>query len=99
MGRISVPVEDLSETTKELQHVSTLIEDTARLAKVGGREIVGDDSLAEAIDHFDRAWYAGHERVKDNVEKFADNVKTVVENFQQTDHDADKALEDSGKDA
>jgi hypothetical protein len=98
MGRISVPVQDLKDTIKELQNIGDLIGDSATLFHAAGdredfQSFVGDSKLAYALDEFDKAWVAGHERVRDNVKTFADNVDTISENFTKTDDDSVKALE------
>lgn len=100
MGRISVPVEDLNETVKELQHVGDLIANTATLYHAAGesgsfKSFVGDSCLATALDDFDKAWVAGHERVKDNVKVFVDNTKKISENFTKTDDKTVEALDKS----
>ncbi|MEU5241526.1 hypothetical protein [Streptomyces lydicus] len=98
MGTISVPVQDLKDTVKELQNIGDLLGDSATLYHAAGdrddfKSIAGDSKLAHALDEFDKAWAAGHERVHDNVKKFSENVDTIAENFVQTDDDSVKALE------
>ncbi len=98
MGTISVPVQDLKDTVKELQNIGDLLGDSATLYHAAGdrddfKRIAGDSKLAHALDEFDKAWAAGHERVHDNVKKFSENVDTFAENFVQTDDDSVKALE------
>jgi hypothetical protein len=104
MSRISVPVEDLHETAKELQHVGDLISNTATLYHAAGesssfKSFVGDSRLATALDDFDKAWVAGHERVKDNVKVFVDNTKKIADNFTDTDDGTVKALDESKKES
>lgn len=104
MGRISVPVQDLKDTAKELQNIGDLIGDSASLYHAAGdqedfKSVAGDSKLAYALDEFDKAWAAGHERVHDNVKTFAKNVDTISENFTKTDEDSVNALEESKKDA
>lgn len=104
MSRISVPVEDLNETVKELQHVGDLISNTATLYHAAGdsssfKSFVGDSRLATALDDFDKAWVAGHERVKDNVKVFAENTKKIGDNFTETDDKTVQALEKSRKES
>ncbi|MEW1656141.1 MULTISPECIES: hypothetical protein [unclassified Streptomyces] len=98
MGRISVPVQDLKDTVTELQNIADLLGDSATLYHAAGdrkdfKSIAGDRKLAHALDEFDKAWQAGHERVHDNVKTFSKNVDTIAENFTQTDEDSEKALE------
>ncbi|WP_310712830.1 hypothetical protein [Streptomyces lydicus] len=98
MGTISVPVQDLKDTVKELENIGDLLGDSATLYHAAGdrddfKSIAGDSKLAHALDEFDKAWAAGHERVHDNVKKFSENVDTIAENFVQTDDDSVKALE------
>lgn len=99
MGRISVPVQDLNDTAKELKSVGDLISNSARLL-VGGVEKsdVGDSKLADALDEFDKAWVAGLERVQDNVDVFVENTDKITENFTKTDDESADSLEKS-KDA
>jgi len=104
MGRISVPVQDLKDTAKELQNIGDLIGDSASLYHAAGdradfKSVAGDSKLAHALDEFDKAWAAGHERVHDNVKTFSENVDTIAENFTKTDEDSVNALEKSKKDA
>ncbi|MFD5734145.1 hypothetical protein ACFWIY_15080 [Streptomyces sioyaensis] len=89
-----------------LQGVSEryLIGDSASLYHAAGdrkdfKSVAGDSKLAHALDEFDKAWAAGHERVHDNVKTFAKNVDTISENFTKTDEDSVNALEKSKKDA
>jgi hypothetical protein len=102
MGRISVPVQDLKDTVRELQNIGDLIGDSATLFHVAGdrkdfRSFAGDNRLAEALDGFDKAWVAGHERVRDNVKTFSTNVDTISENFTTTDEDSANSLDKSKK--
>ncbi|WP_432000692.1 hypothetical protein [Streptomyces sioyaensis] len=104
MGRISVPVQDLKDTVKELQNIGDLLGDSATLFHAAGdrkdfKSFAGDSKLAHALDEFDRAWGEGHERVRDNVKTFSENVDTISENFTKTDEDSGNALEKSKKDA
>ncbi|MFI1303882.1 hypothetical protein [Streptomyces sioyaensis] len=104
MGRISVPVQDLKDTAKELQNIGDLIGNSATLYHAAGdagsyKSVAGDSRLAEALDGFDKAWVAGHERVHDNVKVFAENTEKISENFTKTDEDSVNALEKSKKDA
>lgn len=104
MGNISVPVQDLKDTVKELQNIGDLIGDSATLYHVAGdsgdfKSVAGDSTLADALDAFDKAWVAGHERVHDNVKTFADNTDTIAENFTQTDDETVKSLEEDKQDA
>ncbi|MFF8896429.1 hypothetical protein ACF082_02905 [Streptomyces lydicus] len=104
MGRISVPVQDLKDTVKELENIGDLIGDSATLFHAAGdrkdfKSFAGDSKLAHALDEFDKAWVAGHERVHDNVKTFSGNVDTIAENFTKTDDDSVNALEKSKKDA
>lgn len=96
MGRISVPVQDLKDTATELKSVGDLISNSARLL-VGGVEKsdVGDSTLADALDEFDKAWVAGLEKVQENVDVFVANSDKITENFTKTDDDSAKSLEDS----
>ncbi|MBC9727531.1 hypothetical protein [Streptomyces sp. TRM68367] len=104
MGRISVPVQDLKDTVRELENIGDLIGDSATLFHAAGdrddfKSFVGDSRLAEALDAFDKAWVAGHERVHDNVKTFSKNVDTISENFTKTDEDSASSLDESKKDA
>ncbi|MFD8572374.1 hypothetical protein [Streptomyces sp. NPDC057694] len=104
MGRISVPVQDLKDTVKELQNIGDLIGSSATLYHAAGesgdfKSLAGDSKLADALDAFDKAWVAGHERVHDNVKKFADNTDTIAENFTTTDEDSASSLDDDKQDA
>lgn len=104
MGRISVPVQDLNDTAKELQHVGDLISNSATLYHAAGesgsfKESAGDPLLATALDNFDKAWVAGHERVKDNVKVFVDNTKKIADNFTKTDDKTVGALDKSRKES
>ncbi|MFZ3557635.1 MULTISPECIES: hypothetical protein [unclassified Streptomyces] len=103
-GRISVPVQDLKDTVKELQNIGDLIGNSATLYHAAGgdgdfKSLAGDSKLADALDAFDKAWVAGHERVHDNVKKFSDNTDTIAENFTQTDDETVKSLEEDKQDA
>lgn len=102
MGRISVPVQDLKDTAKELQNIGDLIGNSATLFHAAGeadgfKSLVGDDTLAQALDGFDKAWVAGHERVHDNVKKFSENTDKIAENFTTTDDDTANSLDESKK--
>lgn len=104
MGRISVPVQDLKDTASELQRIGELIGNSATLYHATGeagsfKSVVGDSRLGEALDDFDKAWVAGHERVHDNVKVFAENTDKISENFTQTDEDSANSLDESKKDA
>ncbi|AZS72828.1 hypothetical protein DDE74_19335 [Streptomyces lydicus] len=104
MGRISVPVQDLKDTASELQRIGELIGNSATLYHATGeagsfKSVVGDSRLAEALDDFDKAWVAGHERVHDNVKTFAENTDKISENFTKTDEDSANSLDESKKDA
>jgi hypothetical protein len=104
MGRISVPVQDLKDTARELQNIGDLIGNSATLYHATGdrddfQSFVGDSRLAEALDGFDKAWVAGHERVHDNVKKFSDNTDTIAENFTKTDDNTANSLDESKKEA
>lgn len=104
MGRISVPVQDLKDTAKELQHIGELIGNSATLYHATGeahsfKDLAGDSRLADALDEFDKAWVAGHERVSDNVKVFAENTDKISENFTKTDEESAKALDDPKKNA
>lgn len=104
MSRISVPVADLNETVKELQHVGDLISNTATLYHAAGdsgsfKSYAGDSRLATALDDFDKAWVAGHERVKDNVTTFASNTQKISDNFTKTDDKTVHALDKSREEA
>ncbi|GFE23634.1 hypothetical protein RB199_27245 [Streptomyces libani] len=104
MGRISVPVQDLKDTANELQRIGELIGNSATLYHATGeagsfKSVVGDSRLAEALDDFDKAWVAGHERVHDNVKVFAENTDKISENFTKTDEDSAKSLDESKKNA
>ncbi|MGY5137108.1 hypothetical protein ACWGJW_32770 [Streptomyces nigrescens] len=104
MGRISVPVQDLKDTATELQRIGELIGNSATLYHATGeagsfKSVVGDSRLAEALDDFDKAWVAGHERVHDNVKVFAENTDKISENFTKTDEDSAKSLDESKKNA
>ncbi|MYW64296.1 hypothetical protein GTY65_09445 [Streptomyces sp. SID8379] len=98
MGRISVPVQDLKETSQELQNIADLIGDSATLYHAAGdvkpfKPFVGDSKLADALDGFDKAWVAGLEKVSDNVKVFKENTDKISENFTKTDDESGKALE------
>ncbi|MFD7298888.1 hypothetical protein ACFV9W_36885 [Streptomyces sp. NPDC059897] len=98
MGRISVPVQDLKDTAKELESIGELIGNSATLFHAAGddksfKDFVGDDTLADALDQFDKDWVAGHERVADNVKVFVENTDTIAENFTKTDDESANALE------
>ncbi|MFI5659276.1 hypothetical protein [Streptomyces sp. NPDC051684] len=104
MGNISVPVQDLKDTVKELQNIGDLIGNSATLYNATGgagdfKSLAGDSKLADALDAFDKAWVAGHERVHDNVKTFADNTDTIAENFTQTDDETVKSLDEDKQDA
>ncbi|MGI5424089.1 hypothetical protein [Streptomyces sp. CA-179760] len=104
MGRISVPVQDLKDTARELQNIGDLIGDSATLFHAAGdredfESFVGDSRLAEALDGFDKAWVAGHERVHDNVKKFSENADAISENFTKTDEDSADSLDEAKKQA
>ncbi|GGN37816.1 hypothetical protein GCM10012285_13010 [Streptomyces kronopolitis] len=104
MGRISVPVQDLKDTARELQNIGDLIGNSATLYHATGesgsfKSAAGDSRLAEALDGFDKAWVAGHERVHDNVKTFSENTDKIAENFTKTDDDTAGSLEKSRKDA
>ncbi|MFC9236131.1 hypothetical protein ACFTZK_06650 [Streptomyces decoyicus] len=104
MGRISVPVQDLKDTARELQNIGDLIGDSATLFHATGdagsfKSVAGDSRLAEALDDFDKAWVAGHERVHDNVKTFSENTDKIAENFTKTDEDSADALDESKKNA
>ncbi|MFG2830799.1 hypothetical protein ACGFWI_25560 [Streptomyces sp. NPDC048434] len=104
MGRISVPVQDLKDTAKELQNIGDLIGDSATLFHAAGdrkdfKSFAGDSKLAHALDEFDKAWVAGHERVHDNVKTFSENTDTISENFTKTDEDSANSLDESKKNA
>ncbi|MEU6843526.1 hypothetical protein ABZ930_16790 [Streptomyces sp. NPDC046716] len=104
MGRISVPVQDLKDTARELQNIADLIGNSATLYHASGdrsdfKSFVGDSRLAQALDSFDKAWVAGHERVHDNVKTFSENTDTISENFTQTDEDTVDSLDESQQDA
>ncbi|MGW8555115.1 hypothetical protein [Streptomyces tubercidicus] len=104
MGRISVPVQDLKDTARELQNIGDLIGNSATLYHATGeagsfKSVVGDSRLAEALDDFDKAWVAGHERVHDNVKTFAKNTDTISENFTKTDEETVNSLDEDKKDA
>ncbi|GAA2580810.1 hypothetical protein ACWCO0_10395 [Streptomyces tubercidicus] len=104
MGRISVPVQDLKDTARELQNIGELIGNSATLYHATGeagsfKSVVGDSRLAEALDDFDKAWVAGHERVHDNVKTFSENTDTISENFTKTDEETVNSLDEGKKDA
>ncbi|MFH8567783.1 hypothetical protein [Streptomyces sp. NPDC017993] len=104
MGRISVPVQDLKDTAKELQNIGELIGNSATLFHAAGdagsfKSFVGDSTLATALDEFDKAWVAGHEKVEDNVKVFVENTDKIAENFTKTDEDSSNSLDDPKKDA
>ncbi|MYT73841.1 hypothetical protein ACN2WE_32870 [Streptomyces sp. cg28] len=104
MGNISVPVQDLKDTVRELQNIGDLIGNSATLYHAAGesgdfKSLAGDSRLADALDAFDKAWVAGHERVHDNVKTFADNTDTIAENFTQTDEDSASSLDDDKQEA
>ncbi|WP_326620248.1 hypothetical protein OG863_23710 [Streptomyces decoyicus] len=104
MGRISVPVQDLKDTARELQNIGELIGNSATLFHATGeadsfKSFAGDSRLAEALDEFDKAWVAGHERVHDNVKTFAENTDKISENFTKTDEDSANSLDQTKKDA
>lgn len=63
------------------------------------KSVVGDSRLAEALDDFDKAWVAGHERVHDNVKTFSENTDKIAESFTQTDEDSANSLDESKKNA
>ena len=101
-GRISVPVQDLKDTAAELKNIGDLIGNSATLYHATGeadgfKSLVGDDTLASALDGFDKAWVAGHERVHDNVKTFSENTDKIAENFTKTDDDAANSLDESKK--
>ncbi|MGW9171454.1 hypothetical protein [Streptomyces decoyicus] len=104
MGRISVPVQDLKDTARELQNIGDLIGDSATLFHAAGdrkdfKSFAGDSELAHALDGFDKAWVAGHERVHDNVKTFSENTDEIAENFTKTDEDSADSLDESKKNA
>ncbi|MEW2400955.1 hypothetical protein [Streptomyces sp. NPDC046862] len=104
MGRISVPVQDLKDTAKELENIGELLGDSATLYHATGdsdsfKSMAGGGDLADALEEFDEAWKNGHERVHDNVKVFAENTDKISENFTKTDDESANALDDSKKDA
>lgn len=98
MTRISVPIEDLNETVKSLDDIGERINNTARLSDLGSESDVGDETLADALKDFDKAWSAGHEKVQDNVKVFSENTQKISDAFTQTDDETVKALDKSDKD-
>ncbi|MFI5664199.1 hypothetical protein [Streptomyces sp. NPDC051684] len=95
MSRIHIPVDDLADTMDALRDIRERIGKTAKLGNVGSDEDVGDSGLTGAVNGFDTAWTAGHERVQDNVDTFKEAAQGIVDNFTDTDNDATKALDDT----
>ncbi|MEU6845330.1 hypothetical protein ABZ930_25975 [Streptomyces sp. NPDC046716] len=95
MSRIHIPVDDLADTMDALQDIRERISKTAKLSNVGSDDDVGDSGLISAVNGFDAAWKAGHERVQDNVDTFKDAAQGIVDNFTDTDNEAAKATDES----
>ncbi|MDQ8703442.1 hypothetical protein RCO28_13230 [Streptomyces sp. LHD-70] len=95
MSRIHIPVDELTDTMDALKDIRERIEKTAKLGNVGSDEDVGDSGLISAVNGFDGAWSAGHERVKENVDTFKETAQGIVDNFTDTDNKAAKALDES----
>ncbi|MDI3405753.1 hypothetical protein [Streptomyces cavernicola] len=95
MSRIHIPVGELTDTMDALKDIRERIDRTAKLGNVGSEDDVGDSGLASAVNGFDSAWSAGHERVQENVDTFKEAAQGIVDNFTGTDEEAGKALDES----
>lgn len=95
MSRIHIPLDDLNETVKSLEDIGERINNTASLDDLGSDSDVGDSTLATALTDFDKAWSAGHEKVKDNVKVFSENTQKINDAFTEADEETVKALEES----
>ncbi|MEV6949736.1 hypothetical protein AB0N07_49150 [Streptomyces sp. NPDC051172] len=94
MSRIHIPVDELADTMAALQDIRERIDKTAKLSNVGSDDDVGDHGLISAVNGFDDAWSAGHERVQENVDTFKQAAQGIVDNFTDTDNEAAKALDE-----
>ena len=95
MSRIRIPVDELTDAMDALQDIRQRIDKTAKLSNVGSEDDVGDSGLISAVNGFDGAWSAGHERVQENVDTFKEAAQGIVDNFTGTDEEAGKALDES----
>ncbi len=95
MTRIHIPVGELTDTMDALKDIRERIDKTAKLDNVGSEDDVGDPGLISAVNGFDSAWSAGHEKVKENVDTFKETSQGIVDNFTHTDIEAGKALDES----
>nr|WP_206324303.1 hypothetical protein [Streptomyces sp. HNM0574] len=94
----------MKDTVAELKNIGEMLGSSATLYHATGqadsfKDLVGDGVLADALDGFDKAWAAGHERVHDNVNTFAENTDKIAENFTQTDEDTGASLDESQQEA
>jgi hypothetical protein len=94
MSRIRIPVDELADTMDALQDIRERIDKTAKLDNVGPEDDVGDSGLISAVNGFDAAWSAGHEKVQGNVDTFKKAAQDIVDNFTDTDNEAGKALDE-----
>lgn len=90
---IEIPVDELKNVIKLLADIQNRIEQKTGLERVGTEKDVGDPKLIKAVNDFDGAWKAGHERVEDNVKEFKKANQGVIDNFEKADRDTADALD------
>ncbi|MFI1105252.1 hypothetical protein [Streptomyces melanogenes] len=90
---IEIPIDELKNVIKLLADIQDRIESKTGLQRVGSEADVGDAKLIDAVNDFDGAWKAGHERVRDNVKSFKEANQGVIDNFEQADRDTADALD------
>ncbi|WP_327250411.1 hypothetical protein [Streptomyces sp. NBC_01244] len=93
MATIEIPLDELKDVIKLLSDIQERIETKTGLQRVGSEQDVGDPALIKAVNDFDGAWKAGHERVQENVEAFREANQGVIDNFEKTDSETTSGFE------
>jgi hypothetical protein len=92
MADLQVDVDGLERLVTSMADVRRGLDDT-RAVVAAGADALGSDELLDALEHFERHWQDGRDRVKANVEAISDAISESATAYRQADDDLAASLE------